>query len=140
MEFCLRVSLGVGHCQHSIEATHFREATVASPSVFTSGPGNLNIMDDVRRDAIYARVSSQRQADEATIQSQVAALENRVQTDGGCLEPEMRFLDDGYSGTTLQRPALDLFDAAGERLAEHRHHQRERQSVACGVFLPTGVH
>ena len=64
-------------------------------------------MDDVRRVAIYARVSSQQQADEATIQSQVAALEHRVGVDGGRLEAELRFLDEGYSGATLQRPALE---------------------------------
>jgi site-specific DNA recombinase len=52
-------------------------------------------MDDVRRMAIYARVSSQAQADEATIQNQVAALQERVAADGGRLEAEMRFLDDG---------------------------------------------
>ena len=107
VEFCLRVPLVVDQFQRSIEATRRCEATDASPSLFNSRPGNLNIMDNVRRDAIYARVSSQRQAEEATIQSQVAALENRIQADGGRLEPEMRFLDDGCSGTTLQRPSLE---------------------------------
>jgi site-specific DNA recombinase len=60
-------------------------------------------MDDVRRMAIFARVSSQAQADEATIQSQVAALQERVAADGGRLEAEMRFLDDGsyYSAAAM---------------------------------------
>jgi len=57
--------------------------------------------------AIYARVSSEQQAEAATIASQVAALEDRVAKDGLTLEPQMRFLDEGYSGATLIRPALE---------------------------------
>lgn len=57
--------------------------------------------------AIYARVSSEQQAEAATIASQVAALEERVAQDGLTLEPQMRFLDEGYSGATLIRPALE---------------------------------
>jgi site-specific DNA recombinase len=57
--------------------------------------------------AIYARVSSEQQAEAATIASQVAALEERVARDGLALEPSMRFLDEGYSGATLIRPALE---------------------------------
>jgi site-specific DNA recombinase len=64
-------------------------------------------MDDILRVGLYARVSSQRQTDEATIGSQVAALENRIRADGHHLEPELRFLDDGVSGGTLVRPALE---------------------------------
>jgi site-specific DNA recombinase len=59
------------------------------------------------RTAIYARVSSDRQAEEGTIESQVADLRERVQQDGYVLEEELCFLDDGYSGETLWRPALD---------------------------------
>ena len=57
--------------------------------------------------AIYARVSSEQQAEAATIASQVAALEERVANDGLTLEPQTRFLDEGYSGATLIRPALE---------------------------------
>jgi site-specific DNA recombinase len=57
--------------------------------------------------AIYARVSSEQQAEAATIASQVVALEERVAQDGLTLEPQMRFLDEGYSGATLIRPALE---------------------------------
>ncbi|HLA83745.1 MAG TPA: recombinase family protein, partial [Thermoguttaceae bacterium] len=57
--------------------------------------------------AIYARVSSEQQAEAATIASQVAALEERVAQDGLTLAPQMRFLDEGYSGATLIRPALE---------------------------------
>jgi site-specific DNA recombinase len=59
------------------------------------------------RVAIYARVSSDQQAEAGTIASQVAALEERVGRDGLALDPELRFLDEGYSGSTLVRPALE---------------------------------
>jgi site-specific DNA recombinase len=57
--------------------------------------------------AIYARVSSERQATAQTIASQLAALRERVTVDGYMLPEAMQFLDDGYSGTTLVRPALE---------------------------------
>ena len=58
------------------------------------------------RVAIYARVSSDQQAG-GTIASQIAALEARVIQDGLRLEPDHRFIDDGYSGASLNRPGLD---------------------------------
>jgi site-specific DNA recombinase len=64
-------------------------------------------MDDTIRVALYARVSSERQADELTIQSQVAALQQRIAADGCKIEPELCFLDEGFSGSTVQRPALE---------------------------------
>jgi len=59
------------------------------------------------RAAIYARVSSQRQAQTQTIASQVEALQQRLHADGLSVDPEGMFLDDGYSGSTLVRPALE---------------------------------
>ena len=59
------------------------------------------------RPAIYGRVSSKQQADANTIASQLAALKARVAADGLQLEPELCFTDEGYSGSTLVRPALE---------------------------------
>jgi site-specific DNA recombinase len=59
------------------------------------------------RVALYARVSSQQQADAHTIASQVEALKARIRSDGYRLEDELCFLDDGYSGSSLFRPALE---------------------------------
>src|SRR3954465_5512097 len=59
------------------------------------------------RAAIYARVSSEQQATDSTISSQIAALETRLAQDGLPLMPEERFCDEGYSGATLVRPALE---------------------------------
>jgi site-specific DNA recombinase len=57
--------------------------------------------------ALYARVSSEQQAEAQTIQSQLAALRARAGTSGVPVPPEREFVDDGYSGTTLVRPALE---------------------------------
>ena len=59
------------------------------------------------RAAIYARVSGEQQAAAHTIESQLAALSERAQADGLPVPPERQFLDDGYSGATLVRPAMD---------------------------------
>ena len=59
------------------------------------------------RAAIYARVSSEQQEKEGTIESQLEAVYERVQEDGMDIEPQLRFIDNGYSGTTLVRPALE---------------------------------
>ena len=59
------------------------------------------------RAAFYARVSSEQQASAHTIESQTAALSERAQNDGTPVPPERQFVDDGYSGATLIRPALD---------------------------------
>src|SRR6266446_10530004 len=57
--------------------------------------------------AIYARVSSEQPAATHTIASQVAALRERVATDGLAVSEAMQFLDEGSSGATLVRPALE---------------------------------
>ncbi len=62
---------------------------------------------DYLRAAIYARVSSEQQAKEHTIASQTEAIRQRVLGDGLECEPELCFVDDGYSGSTLIRPALE---------------------------------
>lgn len=57
--------------------------------------------------AIYARVSSDQQAAAHTIASQVAAVRERGALEGLVLPDTMQFLDEGYSGATLVRPALE---------------------------------
>lgn len=67
--------------------------------------------------ALYARVSSEKQAQNNTIESQIAALENQISTDGYKLLDKYKFIDNGYSGSHLTRPGLEhLRDrvAAGE--------------------------
>jgi len=59
------------------------------------------------RAALYARVSSEQQAQAQTIASQREALEERITKDGFKLDRELSFIDDGYSGASLVRPALE---------------------------------
>lgn len=61
--------------------------------------------------ALYARVSSDVQAQKGTIASQLAALKARMAELGH--EVVAIYQDDGYSGARLERPGLDaLRDAA----------------------------
>ena len=64
-------------------------------------------MNGVLRIALYARVSSQKQADEQTIDSQRDAILQRIQMDGLYLTESLEFCDEGYSGSELLRPALE---------------------------------
>jgi site-specific DNA recombinase len=57
--------------------------------------------------AIYARVSSARQKEEKTIASQTAALREHAASVGLEIPPEWVFEDEGYSGATVVRPALE---------------------------------
>jgi site-specific DNA recombinase len=67
--------------------------------------------------AFYARVSSEQQAQSHTIASQVAALRDHLSQANEVLSPAHEFIDQGYSGSTLLRPALERVRdavAAGE--------------------------
>ena len=69
--------------------------------------------------AVYARVSTLQQEQEATIESQVAAIESYAQAQGYQLLPEYYFLDQAVSGAQLARPGLDrLRDLAAEGIFE----------------------
>src|SRR6516225_1128660 len=57
--------------------------------------------------AIYARVSSDRQKENHTIASQLAALTDYAEAHGYQVPAEWRFQDEGYSGATLLRPGLE---------------------------------
>ena len=57
--------------------------------------------------ALYARVSSDRQKENHTISSQLAALVEYADSHGYLIPPEWRFQDEGYSGATLLRPGLE---------------------------------
>jgi DNA invertase Pin-like site-specific DNA recombinase len=59
--------------------------------------------------ALYARVSTDGQQKEGTIESQLAELRKQVATSGHELVKE--YIDDGYSGSLLDRPALDQMRA-----------------------------
>jgi site-specific DNA recombinase len=89
------------------------------PNDVQEGP----VMSEIQA-AIYARVSSEQQAEARTIESQLADLRARVAADGLSLSGELQFIDEGYSGSTLVRPGLerlrDVVASGGiERLYVH---------------------
>jgi site-specific DNA recombinase len=59
------------------------------------------------RTALYARVSTERQERQQTIDSQLAALRAWAAAGGHNVSDEHVFRDDGYSGSRLDRPGLD---------------------------------
>jgi site-specific DNA recombinase len=68
-----------------------------------------------QRAALYARVSTAQQENEQTIASQVEALERAAASMSLTVPPERRYLDEGFSGSRVDRPALDaLRDAAAD--------------------------
>ncbi len=98
--------------------------------------------------ALYARVSSEQQSEAKTIESQVADLRTRLAATGATLSAELEFIDNGYSGATLIRPALerlrDVAAAGGidqlyvhcpDRLARNYAHQ----VLLLEEFLRAGV-
>lgn len=94
--------------------------------------------------ALYARVSSEQQVFASTIGSQLAALRERASADQVLIEPEHEFIDDGYSGATLVRPALErLRDlAAGGELERLYVHSPDRlaRKYAYQVLLVDEFH
>src|SRR5437763_13900368 len=98
--------------------------------------------------ALYARVSSEQQSEAKTVESQVADLRAKIVTMGEMLVAEQEFVDNGYSGATLIRPALerlrDVIAAGGidrlyvhcpDRLARNYAHQ----VLLLDQFTRTGV-
>jgi len=101
-----------------------------------------------RQAALYARVSSEQQATAHTIASQLAALRERVAADGLTLRDDLSFVDEGYSGATLIRPALErLRDAVAagdvDRLYVHSPDRLARkyayQALLLDEFQRAGV-
>lgn len=69
--------------------------------------------------ALYARVSTGRQENEQTIESQLDEVKKKIAEDGNTLLLHNIFIDDGWSGELLARPSLDAMrDAVREERFE----------------------
>ncbi len=80
----------------------------------------------MRRAALYAQVSTEQQEREQTIHSQIAAITRYADQNGYRHTPALTYTDEGYSGTWLDRPALD----------ELRDHAREGRFDVVLVLCP----
>src|SRR5450432_2687358 len=100
--------------------------------------------------ALYARVSSESQTRDNTIASQITALQERIAAESFQLEPDHSYVDEGYSGSILSRPALErlrdaiagghierIYVLSPDRLARRYAHQvlrevcRRLQQMGC---------
>ena len=78
------------------------------------------------RAALYTRVSTEMQEKERTIRSQLAAVTRYAEDQGFHTTPALTYTDEGYSGSHLDRPALD----------ELRDHAREGRFDVVVVLCP----
>src|ERR1035438_3088368 len=99
----------------------------------SGGPGpppRLRKEGTVTAAAIYARVSSARQAKDQTIGSQLAALREHVGKSRLDVPEDWVFADEGHSGATLVRPGLEaLRDLAAQG-------RSARAWKRCGTWPP----
>lgn len=59
------------------------------------------------RAALYARVSTELQKDEKTVENQLAEILPEIEKDGNSLLEGCQYVDEGWSGAILERPELD---------------------------------
>ena len=96
--------------EHISQPALFEEEAISqkeSAAVESSGTGG--------RAAIYARVSSEQQEKNETVESQMASIKAYAQEhEVKCMDEDV-YIDEGYSGHVLRRPALDkLLDGVYE--------------------------
>jgi site-specific DNA recombinase len=95
--------------------------------------------------ALYARVSTDAQQKEGTIESQLVELKKQIAAAGHVLTAE--YIDDGYTGMLLDRPALNrmradvktdrfqrIYFLAADRIAREVEYQR----IIVGELLKHG--
>ena len=82
----------------------------------------INNIEEIKQPlnvALYARVSTGRQENEQTIESQLDEVKKKIKEDGNTLLPQNIFIDDGWSGEMIARPSLDMMrDSAKEGVFE----------------------
>jgi site-specific DNA recombinase len=99
----------------------------------------------MKKAALYARVSTDGQQKDGTIQSQLAELRKQVTAAGHELVKE--YIDDGYSGLLLDRPGLDqlrtdaksgVYDAIHFLDADHIRRDVSYQRIIISELLKRG--
>ena len=105
-------------------------------------------MSNNRMVALYARVSSDQQAKNNNVDSQIDLLKAKIEADGETLIEGMMFVDAGISGATLIRPQLErlrdtaslggidlLYILAPDRLSRKYAHQALLMEEFAGVGI-----
>jgi site-specific DNA recombinase len=119
-----------------------RESSSDPDSDSTTGDSCGIDSTDMTKAALYARVSTDGQQKEGTIASQLAELRKQVAAAGHELVKE--YIDDGYSGSLLDRPALNrlradlksnLFDAIYFLSPDRIAREVEYQQIIVGEIL-----
>src|SRR5215468_5219499 len=113
------MSRGEGTCMASYRGITqgATTATVQGPASSPSARNRLQTSGGrgLTRAALYARVSTDKQEREETVASQVDLLRQTAEAGGYEVPPGNIFIDDGVSGSRLDRPALErLRDLAAE--------------------------
>jgi DNA invertase Pin-like site-specific DNA recombinase len=88
--------LNSDHDTRESPVIHFRDSTLR---------GAMESMGAMKKAVLYARVSTETQQKEGTIESQVQELRRQITAAGNVLIKE--YIDNGYSGAKLDRPALE---------------------------------
>jgi site-specific DNA recombinase len=87
-----------------VQSDSSQAQSISTPVDSTSCPTYGIDSVHMKKAALYARVSSDTQKNEGTIESQVAELKRQIATAGGVLVRE--YIDDGYTGVEMDRPGL----------------------------------
>ncbi len=72
---------------------------------------------NTKRAAYYARVSTEKQEQEETIENQISEILKAIKQAGNILQPDCCFRDNGWTGSVLERPGLDAMRNAAK---EHK--------------------
>lgn len=102
---------GGGSGEHISQPALLEEEAISQEGFAPVGPSGT----EGGRAAVYARVSSEQQDKEETVESQMAAIRAYAREHEVKLIDEDIYVDEGYSGHILRRPALDkLMDGVYE--------------------------
>jgi site-specific DNA recombinase len=121
-----------------------------SPSVIPTADSTLCVVHGIdstymQRAVLYARVSTDAQQKEATIESQLFELKKQIAAAGDVLVKE--YIDDGITGTVLDRPALeqlrqdaktDLFHRIYFHGADRIAREAAHQTIIIGELVKRG--
>ena len=99
--------------------------------------------------ALYARVSANKQKEENTVETQIKALEEHCRNPKHDLQIYDKYIDNGHSGATLKRPALQklLKDAEQGKFNKVLVYKTDRLArsllhtvdLVLGIFEPRGI-